>query len=739
MKERLNLRNFGLVILICLLFCFPTSGWAAVSVYYVDPSGTDDVDHGTSAGTGAWETLHYAVNQKINLMAPSADGFLLNVGAGTYSLGTEEDNSPLIISQDNVTILGAGELDLVEQTLIVNVSAEPAWGTGIIIDASHVTIAQLGVESFPGRGIYIVSGSGNIIEGCTILSNWRGIQIDSPSQGNIVRNETWINSSTDAGIYINNSSGNQIYGNTIFDNGGGSPGIEVVSSGADYNMIHHNKIYDSDGFSQGVGINLDSAGIGNEIYQNEIYGHSSSPEISKNEIYNNDTGIQVVANGGTASPSILNNLIYVDGGTMVDGIYVNTIGSVGDEASPKIYHNTIDGGDSDGVEMAGAGTISPDIKYNIVTNFTTSGIKNSGGTPVIDYNDVWNNGTNYSGVAAGTNDISPPEDPDYIDPANQNYELDAISPSPCIDSIPWAAADRTIEQDIAGIARPQPEESAYDMGCYEYAPSTTQPVSIPPGTQVADYRMVAFTVQPDDPACTSVFGDEMGGAYNPANFKIGTYDPTIGSYVECGSGLDIVPGKAYWMLARNGFDATVHGTPASMSDTDVSLDYNSSTGNGWNQIGCPNAADYDWVAGVEVYEKNAEGSIVQGPTVIYLLPDDNDMIDKRLWCWDNGSYYPDNVEMLQREGYWVKAKKANIWLRFRQDARVVVAQVSNQDTMFAGLFKKAKTWVNKWILGSQVAIADSGDSPPMPMAAISGSSADSEGGGGGGCFVDSLQ
>jgi parallel beta-helix repeat protein len=645
MKQGLKFKGFGLVILICLLVCFPASGWAA-DVHYVNPSGTDDGSHGDLPGIGAWETLHYAL---------SVDGIhagdTLHVAAGTYSVATEGTDSELTITQDNVTVLGAGEVEVEpnvwdEATYIDGTDAcgDGGWCDGIIIAASGVSIGQLGVANFSGDGIRISSGSGNIIEGCTIISNWCGIQVTN-----------------------------------------------------------------------------------------------CSPEISKNEIYNNDTGIQVVANGGTASPSILNNLIYVDGGTMVDGIYVNTIGSVGDEASPKIYHNTIDGGDSDGVEMAGAGTISPDIKYNIVTNFTTSGIKNSGGTPVIDYNDVWNNGTNYSGVAAGTNDISPPEDPDYIDPANQNYELDAISPSPCIDSIPWAAADRTIEQDIAGIARPQPEESAYDMGCYEYAPSTTQPVSIPPGTQVADYRMVAFTVQPDDPACTSVFGDEMGGAYNPANFKIGTYDPTIGSYVECGSGLDIVPGKAYWMLARNGFDATVHGTPASMSDTDVSLDYNSSTGNGWNQIGCPNAADYDWVAGVEVYEKNAEGSIVQGPTVIYLLPDDNDMIDKRLWCWDNGSYYPDNVEMLQREGYWVKAKKANIWLRFRQDARVVVAQVSNQDTMFAGLFKKAKTWVNKWILGSQVAIADSGDSPPMPMAAISGSSADSEGGGGGGCFVDSLQ
>jgi hypothetical protein len=271
------------------------------------------------------------------------------------------------------------------------------------------------------------------------------------------------------------------------------------------------------------------------------------------------------------------------------------------------------------------------------------------------------------------------------------------------------------------------------MGCYEYAVSTTDTVSIPPGTDLADYRMVSFTVQPSDPACTSVFGDEMGGAYDPANFKIGTYDPTIDGYVECGSGLDIVPGRAYWVLSRNEVEFTVDGTPASLNDTDILLDYNPTSGNGWNQVGCPNAADYLW-DDVEVYERNAEDSIVQGPTAISDLLADNNMIDVRLWKWVAGSYDGNATQMLQGEGYWVKAKKANVFLKFRQDIQVELAQLSNSGIMFAGLFNKAKRWVKKWVFDSQVAIADSGDSPPMPMAALSGSSADSEGGDGG-CFI----
>jgi hypothetical protein len=217
----------------------------------------------------------------------------------------------------------------------------------------------------------------------------------------------------------------------------------------------------------------------------------------------------------------------------------------------------------------------------------------------------------------------------------------------------------------------------------------------------------------------------MGGAYDPANFKIGTYDPTIDGYVECGSGLDIVPGRAYWVLSRNEVEFTVNGTPASLSDTDVALDYNATSGNGWNQVACPNDANYSW-DDVEVIE----GGIVRG--AISNLASDNAWIDKRLWRWDAGSHYDDTTLMEQGNGYWVKAKQANVSLRFRQS--VQVAQLSNSGIMFAGIFNKAKRWVKKWVFDSQVAIADSNDSPPMPMAALSGSSADSEGSDGG-CFI----
>jgi hypothetical protein len=92
--------------------------------------------------------------------------------------------------------------------------------------------------------------------------------------------------------------------------------------------------------------------------------------------------------------------------------------------------------------------------------------------------------------------------------------------------------------------------------------------------------------------------------------------------------------------------------------------------------------------------------------------------------------------MEQGEGYWVRVKKPNVFLRFRQDVQIELAQVSHTRIMFASLLNRAKTWIKRWVLTPETAVADSGDSPPLPMADFSGTTndADSEGGGGG-CFL----
>jgi hypothetical protein len=200
--------------------------------------------------------------------------------------------------------------------------------------------------------------------------------------------------------------------------------------------------------------------------------------------------------------------------------------------------------------------------------------------------------------------------------------------------------------------------------------------------------------------------------------------------MEYASIFEIKPGAAFWVLAREGLNITFNGIPVSLShNIEVCLSYNPSTLNGWNMIACPNAANYLW-EDIEVVHYSSDGSILFGPTPISALPEPNAYVDKRLWRWESGAYNSDTSLIEPYSGYWVKAKQENVGLIFPVS---VHASLSNSDIMFAGLLNSAKTWAKKLIFDSQLAIAESDDSPPMPMAGLSGSSADS--GGVGGCFI----
>jgi len=619
----------------------------APGIYYVDiENGTDDLEYGTSSEAGAWKTLHYAI-QLVN------DGdlgtYLLNVASGNYNIDNEIDAN-LTIYQDTVTIQGAGA----GSTIIDGTNADSCV-TGIKIAASNVTIKDLAVKGFSDSGIYISSGTGNIIEGCNVYDNSPyGILIEpyeSTTSGNIIWNNCEIYHNEIAGIFIDGSDGNEIYGNqaSIYDNG--LWGIFVGE--ADNNLIHDNNIYwsgDTD-YPQLTGILIEDAGSGNQIYRNEIHGHyawggiwvvGSSPGIMQNEIYDNSTsGITVDDATGDASPSIWNNLIYDTGENKQDyGIYLYS--EMTETVSPTIYHNTIDGGSLDGIfiEVAAGGSANPDIQYNIITNFDQYGINNSGGSPNIDYNDVWNNSSgNYNGCSQGINDIS--EDPLYA-----SYELE--STSPCIDQIPTGDP---VEIDFAGYLRPR--DGGYDMGAYEFVSDITHDYSLAGGSgDVTDYRIFTVPVNLESGSALKAQMEDALGTYDIGLWRVFVWDGSISSYIEMDdpafADLAVYPGRAFWVISTGSNPVSFSGQPAPDGDyVEVPLTP------GWNMFALPwpgTTIDLDNIA------------VSDGANNYWITSDNNSLTQKIVWDYtgtgpDSGYEQLTAGSALQPgKGYWIKAE-----------------------------------------------------------------------------------
>ncbi|MDZ7695560.1 MAG: right-handed parallel beta-helix repeat-containing protein [Deltaproteobacteria bacterium] len=348
--------------------------------YYVDIKDGNNANDGLSADN-AWKTLHYAI-ERINSgssgefesgpkpQAGTTDYELKIIHPDTgehYSYGNGEPDTPLVITQDNVTIIGEeGSAPIIDGTNAVN------WTYGIKIDASNVTLRNLYVTGFTGTdpsgtGIEIVSGSNNTIRECKVYENHDGISV-------------W------------ESDYCTIRGCEVHDNANDGISFSKSNNG----LITENSIHDHHDQANSDGIIVQDCG--------------SETEISRNKIYDSHFNVSLQAyDGEVTSPTVKNNLIFeetsgeVDYGIMIGGVETSTV-------SPKIYHNTIDQGTYDGIVVEKYGTtstVSPEIKYNIITNFGQYGISNSSGTPSVDYNDVWGNASGtYDGCSGGAHGVS---------------------------------------------------------------------------------------------------------------------------------------------------------------------------------------------------------------------------------------------------------------------------------------------------------------------------------------------
>jgi parallel beta-helix repeat protein len=212
-------------------------------------------------------------------------------------------------------------------------------------------------------------------------------------------------------------------GLSIID-GGGNTGDVVKAIGN--NITNSTKLK---GFTVTGAISGGSMPGGAGIFCNS----GASPEISNNRVEGNDQGI---ATWNNACAYIHNNVVINNN---FSGIDLST--------NATIINNTIAGNRYGIYDGGGYGPI---VMNNIVTGNTTYGINAVGTPPVLTYNDVWGNGTNYRNCSGGIGSIS--ENPLYQDTLTGNYHLQPDSP--CIDT---------------GNPLPEyndPDGSRNDMGAY---------------------------------------------------------------------------------------------------------------------------------------------------------------------------------------------------------------------------------------------------------------------------------
>ncbi len=264
---------------------------------------------------------------------------------------------------------------------------------------------------------------------------------------------------------------------------------------------------------------------------------------------------------------------------------------------------------------------------------------------------------------------------------------------------------------------------------------------VPPGTTAAYFVMLScHHYIPDNSSALAVIGDDLTGGYDSRYYRIGTYDPlqNDGGYKEY-PGFSLLPGTAFWVLARNGLAIDLTGIAMTTAeDVDLPLMFNSNNNNGWNMIGPPNNQNYPWGnVQVVVFSQSNLCEPEFGPVTIGELDPNNPYIDTRLLEWD-GQGYNEVSMMMAGYGYWVKVRQPRINLRFPVSAQ---ASLKNPDVLMAVGMNKIKETAGELFSPNEALADDQNDMPPAPMATIDSDGVNASFGSssGGNCFIESLR
>lgn len=313
-----------------------------------------------------------------------------------------------------------------------------------------------GLESLT-ENVIVPSGITLTIDPGTIVEFSAGAGIELLIDGTLIANGILGNE-----ITFTSNSGTPLKGDWTWirfsSTGGGSimySRIEYANTGvmsSNTSLTLSNNTFESNNY--GINSYGSSSLIENNVFSNNDFGIScndSSAVIKMNYFYNNtNDGINI--SGTSSGLSVLNNVVYSNGGHGIEVEY---------SSSPDIINNTLHGNGKNGLYIKNGS--SPVVKNNIITGNAGYGIATFAlSFPSVSYNDVWNNsdGDYYDHDTEGPFTPLPGTGELSVDPLYENVLADDYHPaagSPVID-----AGDPTSDYSN----EPLPNGGRINMGAY---------------------------------------------------------------------------------------------------------------------------------------------------------------------------------------------------------------------------------------------------------------------------------
>jgi uncharacterized repeat protein (TIGR01451 family) len=414
----------------------------------------------------------------------SADGGGLTISDATVTLSDNDINGNVAqgYGGGGLMIRNGSDVTLTNNRIKRNRGAN--GGGGMRIDVSSATLEGNDIisnrTSLLGGGLAVVDSDVDVIDNYF----WKnvggtgggGMQYSTDSTGLITGNRIIENQAGSlpggGGVHFWRCApelvSNIISGNTS-DHAAGGVNIEEASPLVSDNEITDNYAADHGG---GISVSADSVPIieGNLIADNSagvtgggLFSWTSSPKIRFNEIVDNQAptsgGVHLT---GSVGFEVTNNIIARNKATEEGGGILLMSNSQGNIVNNTLVDNDLGAG---GEAISCRNTSKPRIANNILVGHSYGVRVKDQAAPTVEYNDAWDNNTNYLGVSGNPGHISC--NPHFVSRASGDYHLTTGS---CV--IDNGTSSGAPTRDFDGDGRPMDGDgdgsALWDRGADEF-------------------------------------------------------------------------------------------------------------------------------------------------------------------------------------------------------------------------------------------------------------------------------